>query len=49
MNEAAPETSYRAQALIEEDIEAYLLQHQHKSLLRFITRSRSIAVQVSGI
>jgi bifunctional enzyme CysN/CysC len=37
MNEGAPKTSYQAQALIDEDIEAYLLQHQHKSLLRFIT------------
>src|SRR5579862_5772569 len=32
-----PRTTYRAQSLIDEDIEAYLLQHQHKSLLRFIT------------
>ena len=32
MNEEAPKTSYQAQALIDEDIEAYLLQHQHKSL-----------------
>ena len=30
-------TSYIAQALIAEDIHAYLHQHQHKSLLRFIT------------
>jgi bifunctional enzyme CysN/CysC len=29
--------SYRAQALIAEDIDAYLLQRLHKSLLRFIT------------
>src|SRR6188508_1547643 len=28
---------YQAQALIAEDIDAYLVQHQHKSLLRFIT------------
>jgi len=28
---------YRTQALIAEDIDAYLNQHQHKSLLRFIT------------
>ncbi|ATE63974.1 sulfate adenylyltransferase subunit CysN [Rhizorhabdus dicambivorans] len=28
---------YEADALIAEDIEAYLAQHQHKSLLRFIT------------
>jgi bifunctional enzyme CysN/CysC len=31
------ESSYKAQDLIAEDIDAYLLQHQHKSLLRFIT------------
>ncbi|MEP6885642.1 MAG: sulfate adenylyltransferase subunit CysN [Gammaproteobacteria bacterium] len=31
------ESSYRAQDLIAEDIDEYLLQHQHKSLLRFIT------------
>jgi bifunctional enzyme CysN/CysC len=30
-------TSYRAQALIAEDISAYLTQHRHKSMLRFIT------------
>ena len=30
-------SSYQAQALIAEDIDAYLEQHQHKSLLRFIT------------
>lgn len=30
-------TSYQAEALISEDIDAYLFQHQHKSLLRFIT------------
>ncbi len=29
--------SYQAQALIAEDIDAYLDQHRHKSLLRFIT------------
>src|SRR6201982_1400694 len=28
---------YQTDALIAEDIDAYLLQHQHKSLLRFIT------------
>jgi bifunctional enzyme CysN/CysC len=28
---------YRAEALIAEDIDAYLIQHQNKSLLRFIT------------
>jgi bifunctional enzyme CysN/CysC len=32
-----PSSSYRADALIASDIDAYLLQHQHKSLLRFIT------------
>jgi len=31
------ESSYKAQDLIAEDIDAYLIQHQHKSLLRFIT------------
>ena len=33
----AKESSYKAQDLIAEDIDAHLLQHQHKSLLRFIT------------
>ena len=28
---------YKTDALIAEDIDAYLEQHQHKSLLRFIT------------
>jgi bifunctional enzyme CysN/CysC len=32
-----PESSYQADRLIAEDIDAYLTQHQHKSLLRFIT------------
>jgi bifunctional enzyme CysN/CysC len=31
------ESSYRADDLISEDINAYLQQHRHKSLLRFIT------------
>jgi bifunctional enzyme CysN/CysC len=31
------ESSYRADALIERDIDAYLDQHQRKSMLRFIT------------
>ena len=31
------ETSYKTDALIAEDIEAYLDKHQHKSMLRFIT------------
>src|SRR5258708_39869699 len=30
-------SAYKAHDLIAEDIEAYLLEHQHKSLLRFIT------------
>lgn len=34
---ADTETSYRPDALAAEDIDAYLEQHQHKSLLRFIT------------
>ena len=29
--------SYAAQALVADDIDAYLVQHRHKSLLRFIT------------
>jgi bifunctional enzyme CysN/CysC len=33
----ATDSSYKAQDLIAEDIDAYLVQHQHKSLLRFIT------------
>ena len=38
MNAKAPfESSYRADDLISEDINAYLQQHRHKSLLRFIT------------
>ncbi|HVE22718.1 MAG TPA: sulfate adenylyltransferase subunit CysN [Acidocella sp.] len=35
MDQSTP--SYQADALIAADIDAYLLQHQHKSLLRFIT------------
>jgi bifunctional enzyme CysN/CysC len=31
------DSSYQTDALIAADIDAYLLQHQHKSLLRFIT------------
>ena len=34
---APPEPIYRTEALIAEDIDAYLAQHQHKTLLRFIT------------
>ena len=38
MSSKAPgESSYRADDLISEDINAYLQQHRHKSLLRFIT------------
>jgi bifunctional enzyme CysN/CysC len=37
MRDAPTDGSYKAQALIAEDINAYLHQHQHKSLLRFIT------------
>jgi bifunctional enzyme CysN/CysC len=38
LNSKAPvESSYRAHELISEDINTYLRQHQHKSLLRFIT------------
>ena len=38
MNSKVPiESSYRADDLISEDINAYLQQHRHKSLLRFIT------------
>jgi len=33
----AQESAYQVQDIIAEDIDAYLLQHQHKSLLRFIT------------
>jgi bifunctional enzyme CysN/CysC len=35
--ENTQESSYQTQDLIAEDIDAYLVQHQHKSLLRFIT------------
>ncbi|RXD06846.1 sulfate adenylyltransferase subunit CysN [Sphingomonas sp. UV9] len=31
------DSAYQVQDIIAEDIDAYLLQHQHKSLLRFIT------------
>ncbi len=31
------DSAYQVQDLISEDIDAYLVQHQHKSLLRFIT------------
>ena len=37
MPEASKDSSYKAQDLISQDIDAYLIQHQHKSLLRFIT------------
>ena len=35
--DAAAASAYQADALIARDIDAYLEQHQHKSLLRFIT------------
>ena len=34
---AAPDPVYVADALISQDIDAYLLRHQHKTMLRFIT------------
>jgi bifunctional enzyme CysN/CysC len=37
MADASPEPRYKADALIAEDIGAYLEQHQNKGLLRFIT------------
>jgi len=37
MSATASQNSYQAQELIAKDIDAYLIQHQHKSLLRFIT------------
>jgi bifunctional enzyme CysN/CysC len=37
MSTSTQESSYQTQDLIAEDIDAYLIQHQHKSLLRFIT------------
>ncbi len=37
MTGAPTHSSYGAHALAAQDIEAYLLRHQHKSLLRFIT------------
>src|SRR3979490_1078243 len=37
MSATASQNSYQAQELIAKDIAAYLSQHQHKSLLRFIT------------
>src|SRR5476649_1155663 len=37
MSATESESSYQAQELIAKDIDAYLIQHQHKSLLRFIT------------
>jgi bifunctional enzyme CysN/CysC len=37
MTGAPAQSSYKAHDLIAQDIEAYLLKHQHKSLLRFIT------------
>jgi bifunctional enzyme CysN/CysC len=37
MTTSTQESSYLVQDLIAKDIDAYLVQHQHKSLLRFIT------------
>jgi bifunctional enzyme CysN/CysC len=37
MDNGQPQVAFQAQALISENIEAYLQQHLHKSLLRFIT------------
>jgi len=37
MADTLPETIYKTDALIAEDIDAYLVRHQHKTLLRFIT------------
>ena len=37
MTAAAPNTVYKPSDLIADDIDAYLVAHQHKSLLRFIT------------
>jgi bifunctional enzyme CysN/CysC len=37
MEAVARESAYQADALIAQDIDAYLERHQHKSLLRFIT------------
>ena len=33
----SPDPIYKTEALIAEDIDAYLEQHQHKTMLRFIT------------
>ena len=37
MTENIQDNAYQAEALIADDIDAYLVKHQHKSLLRFIT------------
>jgi len=37
MDSDVQENAYKASDLIAQDIDAYLVQHQHKSLLRFIT------------
>jgi bifunctional enzyme CysN/CysC len=37
MSATLPDTSYRSDALIASDIDAYLRQHEEKTLLRFIT------------
>ena len=37
MDNGQPQVAYQAQALIAQDIHSYLRQHEHKSLLRFIS------------
>jgi bifunctional enzyme CysN/CysC len=37
LNQTTNKSSYQASDLVAADIDAYLVQHQHKSLLRFIT------------
>jgi bifunctional enzyme CysN/CysC len=37
MTDISARSSYKAHELVAEDIDAYLIRHQHKSLLRFIT------------
>ena len=37
MSHSVSEPKYKTEALIAEDIDAYLLKHQHKTMLRFIT------------
>ncbi len=37
MSDTTQEPVYKTDALIEQDIDAYLEKHQHKTMLRFIT------------